>query len=76
FAAGLLLAVAGCGVSSKPESAAGSSTQGALPQYEVQHADATMAKRAVHPMRLSAPMPAPISSRDSLVAGYRDEPRE
>ena len=81
FAAGLLLAVAGCGVSSKPESAAGSSTQGALQaapqaQYEVQHADATMAKRAVHPMRLSAPMPAPISSRDSLVAGYRDEPRE
>ncbi|PNG28107.1 hypothetical protein A1395_29525 [Pseudomonas protegens] len=81
FAAGLLLAVAGCGVSSKPESAAGSSTQGALPaapeaQYEAQHADAAMTKRVAHPMRLSAPMPAPIAARDSIIAGYRDEARE
>ncbi|MBS7557117.1 VWA domain-containing protein [Pseudomonas sp. RC4D1] len=81
FAAGLLLAVAGCGVSSKPESAAGSSTQGALPaapeaQYEAQHADAAMTKRVAHPMRLSAPMPAPIAARDSIMAGYRDEARE
>lgn len=81
FAAGLLLAVAGCGVSSKPESAAGSSTQGALQaapeaQYEAQHADAAMTKRVAHPMRLSAPMPAPIAARDSIMAGYRDEARE
>lgn len=81
FAAGLLLAVAGCGVSSKPESAAGSSTQGALPaapeaQYEAQHADAAMTKRVAHTMRLSAPMPAPIAARDSIMAGYRDEARE
>ncbi|PYY89545.1 hypothetical protein DNK59_05475 [Pseudomonas sp. TKO26] len=81
FAAGLLLAVAGCGVSSKPESAAGASTQGALQvapeiQYEVQRADAAMAKRVAHPMGLSAPMPAPIAARDSIIAGYRDEPRE
>ncbi|ROL76932.1 hypothetical protein BLX41_13770 [Pseudomonas protegens] len=81
FAAGLLLAVAGCGVSSKPESAAGSSTQGALQaepeaQYEAQPADAVMTKRVAHPMRLSAPMPAPIAARDSIMAGYRDEARE
>jgi len=81
FAAGLLLAVAGCGVSSKPESAAGASTQGALQaepeiQYEVQRADAAMIKRSVRPVGLSAPMPAPIASRDSSMAGYRDEARE
>lgn len=81
FAAGLLLAVAGCGVSSKPESAAGASTRGALQaapeiQYEVQRADAAMIKRNVHPVGLSAPMPAPMAARDSSLAGYRDEPRE
>ncbi|PUA42461.1 hypothetical protein C5U62_24025 [Pseudomonas protegens] len=81
FAAGLLLAVAGCGVSSKPESAAGASPQGALQakpeiQYEVQRADAAMIKRNVRPVGLSAPMPAPMAARDSSMAGYRDEARE
>ncbi|NBF01558.1 DUF3520 domain-containing protein [Pseudomonas sp. Fl5BN2] len=77
FATGLLLAVAGCGVSSKPEPAAGASAQGALQasppvHYEVTRVDAAMLKRSVHTVALSAPMPA----RDSMLAGYRDEPRE
>ncbi|QNH80238.1 VWA domain-containing protein [Pseudomonas protegens] len=73
FAAGLLLAVAGCGVSSKPESAAGASTQGALQaapevRYEVQRANVAMAKRVAYPVGLSAPRPAPIAARDSISA--------
>lgn len=91
FAAGLLLAIAGCGVSSKPESASTApATQGALsaaavaqdePQEEAMIADVVMAK---HSVRMApAPMsPAPMAMYASMavgeprLAGYRDEPRE
>ncbi|SDS85308.1 vWA domain-containing protein [Pseudomonas prosekii] len=80
FAIGLLLAVAGCGVSSKPDSAvvappspspaqAESKTQPAV-QHEAVMADASVAKRSVRaaPMAMYAPEPA--------APGYRDEQRE
>jgi Ca-activated chloride channel family protein len=78
FAAGLLLAVAGCGVSSKPDSASVSPpAQGALKtealvRSEVVMADTSMAKRSVRP----APMAgyAPIS--EASPPGYQDEQRE
>nr|BFD38891.1 VWA domain-containing protein [Pseudomonas sp. FFPRI_1] len=81
FATGLLLAVAGCGVSSKPEPTEAASAQGALQpaapvQYEVQHADVAMAKRGLRTVSLSAPMPAPTVARESMLAGYREQPRE
>jgi Ca-activated chloride channel family protein len=76
FAIGLLLSVGGCGVSSKPESAAvsppaqGAMTTEALVRSEPVAADASMAKRSVRP--------APMASFAPEVAapGYRDEPRE
>ncbi|QJI43054.1 VWA domain-containing protein [Pseudomonas sp. ADAK2] len=80
FAIGLLLAAAGCGVSSKPDSAvvappSPSSAQGELkteavaPSQAVM-ADATMAKRSVRaaPMAMYAPEPS--------APGYQDEQRE
>lgn len=81
FATGLLLAVAGCGVSSKPEPTEAASAQGALQpaapvQYEVQYADVAMAKRGLRTVSLSAPMPAPTVARESMLAGYREQPRE
>lgn len=73
FAAGLLMAVAGCGVSSKPESAAVSVSppaQSTLVRSEAVMADATMAKRSISPAPIAgyAPEPSP--------PGYQDEQRE
>lgn len=80
FAAGMLLAIAGCGVSSKPESAAlPSPVQSelkteALVQQETVMADVAMAKRSVGAMPVAsfAPMPA----GEAYPQGYRDEQRE
>ncbi|MHC8348131.1 vWA domain-containing protein [Pseudomonas sp. RT4P38] len=80
FAAGLLLAIAGCGVSSKPDSASVSPpAQGALPaetlvRSEAVMADTSMAKRSVRtaPTASYAPMPA----GEAYPQGYRDEQRE
>ena len=80
FAAGLLLAIAGCGVSSKPDSASvPPPAQGALPaevlvRSEAVMADTSMAKRSVHPAPTAsyAPMPA----GEAYPQGYRDEQRE
>ncbi|MGF6111950.1 vWA domain-containing protein [Pseudomonas frederiksbergensis] len=82
FAIGLLLAAAGCGVSSKPDTAVvappsplPSSAQGELKTESVAPsqavmADATMAKRSVRaaPMAMYAPEPS--------APGYQDEQRE
>nr|WP_180203760.1 VWA domain-containing protein [Pseudomonas sp. SbOxS1]NYU03496.1 VWA domain-containing protein [Pseudomonas sp. SbOxS1] len=80
FTAGLLLAIAGCGVSSKPESAAvpppaqAELKSEALVQHETAMADAAVAKRSVGaaPMTRFAPMPA----GEVYPQGYRDEQRE
>lgn len=85
FAVGLLLAVAGCGVSSKPESAAlpppaqPELKSEALVQHEAPMADSVvgagaMAKRSVRiaPVATFAPMPA----GEAYPQGYRDEQRE
>lgn len=75
-AVGVLLAVAGCGVSSNPESAAVPAP--AQPQASIQHealaADSAQAKRSARPMPIAsfAAMPAP----ESYPQGYRDEQRE
>lgn len=73
FAAVLLLAAAGCGVSSTPESAANPTPAPAQPvvmRSEAVMADASMAKRSARaaPMASFAPEPAP--------PGYQDEQRE
>jgi Ca-activated chloride channel family protein len=76
FASGLLLAVAGCGVSSAPDSAHVSPPAQSevkleeLVRSEVGIADASMAKRSVRP--------APVASfaPESFPPGYRDEQRE
>jgi len=76
FASGLLLAVAGCGVSSTPDSAHVSPPAQSevkleeLVRSEVGIADASMAKRSVRP--------APVASfaPESFPPGYRDEQRE
>jgi Ca-activated chloride channel family protein len=75
-AVGVLLAVAGCGVTSDPQSAAvpaPAQTQ-TLIQHEALKADVTMAKRSAGaaPMASFAPMPA----GESYPQGYRDEQRE
>jgi Ca-activated chloride channel family protein len=75
-AVGVLLAVAGCGVSSNPESAAVPAP--AQPQASIQQealkADGAMAKRSARPALMASftAMPAP----DSYPQGYRDEQRE
>jgi Ca-activated chloride channel family protein len=75
-AVGVLLAVAGCGVSSNPESAAVPAP--AQPQASIQQealkADGAMAKRSARPALMAsfAAMPA----ADSYPQGYRDEQRE
>ncbi|WDR36003.1 VWA domain-containing protein [Pseudomonas serboccidentalis] len=75
-AVGVLLAVAGCGVSSNPESAA--VPPPAQPQASIQHealsVDGAMAKRSARPAPIAsfAAMPA----ADSYPQGYRDEQRE
>ena len=80
FAAGLLLAVTGCGVSSKPDSASVSSpaqaelkTESSV-HHELLDADASMSKRNVRPAPMAgfAPMPA----GEAYPQGYRDEQRE
>jgi Ca-activated chloride channel family protein len=80
FAAGLLLAVSGCGVSTKPESAAvpppaqSELKTEALAQHETVMADAAMAKRSIRaaPLASFAPMP----TGEAYPQGYRDEGRE
>jgi Ca-activated chloride channel family protein len=80
FAAGLLLAVAGCGVSSTPDPASVSEpAQAELKtespvQQEMLDADASISKRSVRP----APMAgfAPMPPGESYPQGYRDEQRE
>ena len=80
FTAGLLLAIAGCGVSSKPESAAvpppaqPELKTEALVQHERVAADASMAKRSMRaaPVASLAPMPA----GEAFPQGYRDEQQE
>lgn len=80
FAAGMLLAVAGCGVSSKPDPASVSPpAQAELKsespvQHEMLAADASMSKRGVRPAPMAgfAPMPAV----EAYPQGYRDEQRE
>ncbi|MFJ2710499.1 von Willebrand factor type A domain-containing protein [Pseudomonas sp. NPDC087346] len=75
-AVGVLLAVAGCGVTSDPQSAAVPAP--AQPQVLIQHealkADVAMAKRSAGaaPMASFAPMPA----GESYPQGYRAEQRE
>lgn len=75
FAAGLLLAVAGCGVSSTPESVAvpvpvspSSPAQSTLVRSEAVMADVSLAKRSVQP--------APGFAPESAPSGYQDEQRE
>ncbi|BCX65557.1 vWA domain-containing protein [Pseudomonas izuensis] len=80
FATGLLLAIAGCGVSSKPESAAvpppaqSELKTEVLVHHEAVMADGTVAKRSASgaPLTSFAPMPAV----ESYPQGYRDEQRE
>ncbi len=79
--AGLLLAIAGCGVSSKPEATAEAAAQGTLQdapevQYDRPRADTSLAKRGLRPVSMIAPMPAPAVYRESFQAAYREEPRE
>ncbi|WP_285419527.1 VWA domain-containing protein [Pseudomonas sp. efr-133-TYG-5] len=75
-AVGVLLVVAGCGVSSKPEPAA--VPVPVQPQASIQQesrvADGAMAKRSARPPAIAgfAAPPAP----ESYPQGYRDEPRE
>ncbi|VVN14618.1 hypothetical protein PS662_04032 [Pseudomonas fluorescens] len=71
FAVGLLLAVAGCGASSTPDSEAAAvppPAQADLVRTEAVMADATMAKRSM--------LPAPSFAPEVSPEGYRDEPRE
>jgi Ca-activated chloride channel family protein len=75
-AVGVLLAVAGCGVTSDPQSAAvpAPAQHQTLIQHEALKADVTMAKRSAGaaPTASFAPMPA----GESYPQGYRDEQRE
>jgi len=86
FAAGLLLAIAGCGVSSKPDVTAAepASPSGVLipapapvpvapqVQSEALRADGMVSKRSMsRPM-----MTAPMMAADQQPAGYRDQSRE
>lgn len=72
FAAGLLLAMAGCGVSSTPDTTSppAQDRSESLISSEPVKADASMAKRSVSP--------APLASfaRESAPPGYQDEQRE
>ncbi|MBP5957849.1 VWA domain-containing protein [Pseudomonas anatoliensis] len=71
---GILLAIGGCGVSSKPDSAAAPAQTEAVVQHEVIMADGAMAKRSARPAPIAsfAAMPA----GESYPQGYRDEQRE
>jgi len=78
LAAGVLLVVAGCGVSSNPESAAvrspAQSPSKPVAQQERVMADHSLAKRSA----LAAPTAsfAPMPAGESYPQGYRAEPRE
>ena len=80
FAVGLLLAVAGCGVSSKPESAAApppaqpERKTEALAQHEMVAADTSLAKRSVRAAPIASFAPTPAG--EAYPQGYRDEQRE
>jgi Ca-activated chloride channel family protein len=80
FAVGLLLAVAGCGVSSKPESAAApppaqpERKTEALAQHEMVAADTSLAKRSVRTAPIASFAPTPAG--EAYPQGYRDEQRE
>lgn len=85
FAAGLLLAVAGCGASSTPDSATNSPAavappvQGALKTEALVRSEAVMedtalAKRSARPAPLVAFAPMPAG--EAYPQGYRDEQRE
>jgi Ca-activated chloride channel family protein len=75
-AVGVLLAVAGCGVTSDPQSAAvpAPAQHQTLIQHEALKADVTMAKRSAG----AAPTAsfAPVPAGESYPQGYRDEQRE
>ena len=71
FAAGWLLAVAGCGVSSTPDKTVVSAAVAPAPvMQEAIMADAALSKRSVR----AAPMAG--FAAESAPSGYRDEPRE
>lgn len=84
FAAGLLLAVAGCGGSSTPPSETGNPAAVAPPAQnapktealvrEAVMADTAMAKRSARPAPLVAFAPTPAG--EAYPQGYRDEQRE
>lgn len=80
FAAGLLLAVAGCGASSSPDSAVvappaqSEQKTEALVHREAVMADSAMAKHSARPGPLVAFAPMPAG--EAYPQGYRDEQRE
>ncbi|MFJ2537211.1 von Willebrand factor type A domain-containing protein [Pseudomonas sp. NPDC087614] len=73
-AVSVLLSIAGCGVSSNPQSVAVPAPARTSVQQEAMLADSAQAKRSVRPAPIAsfAAMPA----RESYPQGYRDEPRE
>ncbi|WLI12432.1 MULTISPECIES: VWA domain-containing protein [Pseudomonas] len=80
FAAGLLLAVAGCGASSTPDSAVvappaqSEPKTEALVRREAVMADSAMAKHSARPAPLVSFAPTPAG--EAYPQGYRDEQRE
>ncbi|WP_095047046.1 VWA domain-containing protein [Pseudomonas sp. Irchel s3h9] len=75
-AVGVLLALAGCGASSTPDSAAvpALAQPEVLVQQEAVMADSSMAKRALYRMPNAGSAPMPLS--ESYPQSYRDEQRE
>lgn len=75
-AVGVLLALAGCGASSTPDSAAvpAPAEPEVLVQQEAVMADSSMAKRALYRMPNAGSAPMPLS--ESYPQSYRDEQRE
>ncbi|WP_095125237.1 MULTISPECIES: vWA domain-containing protein [unclassified Pseudomonas] len=75
-AVGVLLALAGCGASSTPDSAAvpAPAQPEVLVQQEAVMADSSMAKRALYRMPNAGSAPMPLS--ESYPQSYRDEQRE
>ncbi|MFJ2479396.1 von Willebrand factor type A domain-containing protein [Pseudomonas sp. NPDC087598] len=75
-AVGVLLAVAGCGASSTPETGAVRAPVPSAPPVaqEALKAEVSLAKRAVY--TLPNPGFAPMPRDESYPQGYRDEPRE
>lgn len=76
FAVTLLVALAGCGLSSSRETAKpaepGPVAPSVVPQGEVTYMREPMAKR----MAVPAAMPAPQVASDAVAGDYRSEPRE